>query len=40
VGRSRELSLRTVLGATRTRLVRLFVTESIVLAAVGAVARV
>jgi putative ABC transport system permease protein len=40
VGRSRELSLRTVLGATRTRLVRLFVTESIVLAAVGAVAGI
>jgi predicted permease len=40
VGRSREVSLRTVLGATRARLVRLFVTESLVLAGVGALAGV
>jgi len=40
VGRSREVSLRTVLGATRTRLVRLFVTESLVLAASGAAAGI
>jgi predicted permease len=36
IGRAREVSLRTVLGATRTRLVRLFITESLVLAATGA----
>jgi predicted permease len=39
-GRSRELVLRTVLGATRARLVRLLVTDSVVLAAIGAVAGV
>ncbi|MDQ3879885.1 MAG: ABC transporter permease, partial [Chloroflexota bacterium] len=40
IGRSREVSLRTVLGATRTRLVRLFVTESLVLAGAGAIAGI
>ncbi len=39
-GRSRELVLRTVLGATRGRLVRLLVTESVLLALVGAVAGI
>jgi len=39
-GRRRELSLRTVLGATRARLVRLLVTESLVLTMVGAAAGV
>ncbi len=37
VGRWREVSLRAVLGASRLRLLRLLVTESITLAAVGAV---
>jgi predicted permease len=40
IGRSREVALRAVLGATRARLVRLFVTESIVLAGAGAVAGI
>ena len=40
VGRTREVSLRTVLGASRARLVRLFVTESVVLAGFGAIAGV
>lgn len=35
--RSREIVLRTVLGATRGRLVRLLVTDSVVLAVVGAI---
>ena len=39
-GRWREVILRTVLGASRGRLVRLLVTESIVLAAAGAVAGI
>ena len=38
--RSREIVLRTVLGATRGRLVRLLVTDSVLLAVVGAVAGV
>ena len=38
--RWREISFRTVLGATRGRLVRLLVTESVVLAIVGAIAGV
>ncbi|HSE69057.1 MAG TPA: ADOP family duplicated permease, partial [Gemmatimonadales bacterium] len=36
-GRGQELALRTVLGATRGRLLRLLVTESVTLASVGAV---
>lgn len=36
IGRSRELTLRSVLGASKARLVRLFLTESLVLAAAGA----
>ena len=40
MGRSREIVLRTVLGATRGRLVRLLVTESVVLAVVGALAGI
>jgi predicted permease len=39
-GRWREVVLRTVLGATRGRLVRLLVTESVVLAVAGAVAGI
>jgi predicted permease len=39
-GRSREIVLRTVLGATRGRLVRLLVTDSVVLALVGAIAGI
>jgi putative ABC transport system permease protein len=39
-GRWREVVLRTVLGATRGRLVRLLVTESLVLAGTGAVAGI
>lgn len=40
IGRSREVSLRSVLGASRAQLVRLFVTESALLAAAGAVAGI
>lgn len=40
IGRSREVSLRSVLGASRFQLVRLFVAESAVLAIVGATAGV
>jgi predicted permease len=36
IGRSRELALRTVLGASKLRLVRLFLAESLVLAVAGA----
>ncbi len=39
-GRGREIALRTVLGATRGRLLRLLVTESLTLAAVGALAGI
>ncbi|MEO8451283.1 MAG: ABC transporter permease [Gemmatimonadota bacterium] len=39
-GRAREVGLRTALGATRGRLVRLLVTESILLALVGSIAGV
>jgi putative ABC transport system permease protein len=39
-GRSREIVLRAVLGATRGRLVRLLVTESMVLAVAGAIAGI
>lgn len=35
-GRGQEIALRTVLGATRSRLLRLLVTESVTLAAAGA----
>ncbi len=35
-GRSREVNLRTVLGATRARLLRLMLTESLVLSLIGA----
>ena len=37
IGRSREVSLRATLGASRAQLVRLFVTESALLAGAGAV---
>ena len=40
IGRSREVSLRAVLGASRAQLVRLFVTESALLAAAGALAGI
>jgi predicted permease len=40
IGRWREVSLRATLGATRVRLIRLLVTESVVLAAVGAAAGI
>jgi predicted permease len=40
IGRSREVSLRAVLGASRGQLVRLFVTESALLSAAGAVAGI
>ena len=39
-GRSREVSLRAVLGASRGQLVRLFVTESALLSAAGAIAGI
>ncbi|MBX6330307.1 MAG: ABC transporter permease [Gemmatimonadaceae bacterium] len=38
MGRSREVALRTVLGATRARLARMWITESVVLAAAGGAA--
>ena len=38
IGRSREVTLRAVLGASRAQLVRLFVTESALLSTAGAVA--
>ena len=40
IGRSREVALRAVLGASRAQLVRMFVTESVLLAAAGAVAGI
>jgi predicted permease len=40
IGRSREVSLRSVLGASRTQLVRLFATESVLLALMGAAAGI
>jgi predicted permease len=40
IGRSREVSLRAVLGASRAQLVRLFVTESALLSAAGAIAGI
>ena len=40
IGRSREVSLRAVLGASRAQLVRLFVTESALLSVLGAVAGI
>ena len=40
IGRSREVSLRAMLGASRSQLVRLFVAESAVLAAAGAAAGI
>lgn len=40
IGRERELTVRTALGAGRARLVRLLVTEALVLAAIGAFAGV
>jgi putative ABC transport system permease protein len=40
MGRSREVALRTVLGATRARLARMWITESLVLAAAGGAAGV
>ena len=40
IGRSREVSLRSVLGASRWQLVRLFVAESAVLSLIGAAAGV
>jgi putative ABC transport system permease protein len=40
IGRSREVSLRAVLGASRGQLVRLFVTESALLSVAGAVAGI
>ncbi|HEY9450571.1 MAG TPA: ABC transporter permease, partial [Gemmatimonadaceae bacterium] len=40
IGRSREVSLRGALGASRARLVRLLVTESVVLAGIGAMAGI
>lgn len=38
IGRAREVSLRSMLGASRTQLVRLFVTESALICVAGAVA--
>ena len=40
IGRSREVSVRAVLGASRAQLVRLFVAESALLSAAGAVAGI
>src|SRR5690606_16237330 len=40
IGRSREVSLRAVLGASRAQLVRLFVAESALLSAAGAIAGI
>jgi putative ABC transport system permease protein len=40
IGRSREVSLRAALGASRAQLVRLFVTESAILSVAGAVAGI
>ncbi len=40
IGRAHEVSVRAVLGASRAQLVRLFVTESVLLSAAGAVAGV
>jgi predicted permease len=40
IGRSREVAVRAVLGASRGQLVRMFVTESLLLAAAGAIAGI
>ena len=40
IGRGREVALRTVLGASKARLARLMVTESLALASAGALAGI